>query len=225
MATFKELLIEAREDLMPMLVSAIETDRDLEWMGTALVSDDFEVFIRSNFVLLPAKLLAQRLAEASAMEEHKKVFQSEKAIAYIEKLSAWMDKFNKDQKADGEKEIEEGREFISMLLGAIEGDRDPEWLGGYILSADFDAAIRCGFVLLPPDVVLKRVSEIGSEDQKKALQSDKAKAYVAKLSKWLDDFNKAQKAAAAAEFAERQAASPSAADAPPPPVPEAIQAK
>jgi len=231
MTPFKELLVECRDDFMPILIGAIEGDVDPEWIGTIMCSDDFDVIIRSNFVLLPLKLLVQRLTEA-ATEDHKKILQSEKASAYIEKLGKWMDKFNKDQKADGEKEIEERHEFIAMLIGAIEGDRDPEWLGGYILSGDFDAGIRASFVLLQPAVVLKHISEIATDDQKKSLHTEKAAAYVAKIAKWLDEWNKAQKAAAAEEFAERLAAQKAASVepvAPPVPAPavpaEAVQAK
>jgi len=231
MTPFKDLLVECRDDFMPMLIGAIEGDFDPEWLGTSMCSDDFDVIIRSNFVLLPLKLLVQRLTEA-ATEDQKKVLQGEKAAAYIEKLGKWMDSFNKEQKADGEKEVEERREFIAMLIGAIEGDRDPEWLGGYILSGDFDAAIRASFVLLQPDVVLKHFSEIATDDQKKSLHTEKAVAYIAKIAKWLDEWNKAQKAAAAEEFAERLAAQKAASAepvAPPAPAPaipaEAVPAK
>lgn len=224
MPTFKELLEECRDEFMPMLIGAIEGGHDLEWPGTYMMSEDFHVMTRTNFVVLPTKMVVQRLIEA-ANEDHKKALQTEKAAAYVEKLSKWLDNTNKEQKAEADKEIEERREFVAMLISAADGDRDPEWLGGYILSGDFDAAIRAGFALLPPAIVLKSLSEIADDDQKKSLSTEKAAAYVARISKWLDDFNKVQKAAAAAELQEQQAAQ-QAPGADPAPMPqETVPAK
>lgn len=104
MATFKELLQECRDEFMPMLIGAIEGGHDLEWPGAYMLSEDFHVMIRSNFVLLPMKLILGRLLEV-ATEDEKMALQGEKAAKYIEGLKQWLIEYNRAMKAAAAEEV------------------------------------------------------------------------------------------------------------------------
>lgn len=103
---FDEALKEFRDDIIPVVASAIEKNADEDWLVGLMMSEDFPAAARTMVALMPLKKIHEKLVKFSNAEE-KAVLSAQGAVEYLDKVQKRMMEVQKKLK-EAEREMDKG---------------------------------------------------------------------------------------------------------------------
>ena len=124
MATVDELLAENRDDILPIIVSAIEQDRDIEWLAGYVMDENFESMVRGAIAILPIRKIIDKLLKA-ATDDEKKVLTSEKAPKYLGSVQDFLIDWQKRLKEELRAAVEAQKQSAEQPSPPTDGAAQP----------------------------------------------------------------------------------------------------
>jgi hypothetical protein len=90
-------LAQHRDDLIPLVVSAVEADSDVDWLATMVMDDEFDATDRAQMAILNVKKILEKFSKF-ATDDEKKTLASDKAVFYLDRVQKRINELQKQEK-------------------------------------------------------------------------------------------------------------------------------
>lgn len=92
-----QALVEHRDDVLPIIVSAIEKNADEDWLAGMVMDEEFDPGVKVAVGLLNPRRILEKLVSV-ATEEEKAVLTRNGSLEYLEKVQKRVNELHKQDK-------------------------------------------------------------------------------------------------------------------------------